>query len=110
MIARTAYVQLGYSLLLLAGCVAGMGLLYCVPPLLALFAHAVPRVLGLATWMMMAIAFQPTLRRYGRSPLWGLALPGIAVFYLAATVASAVAYYAGRGGNWKDRVYPQGLG
>lgn len=109
MIARTAYVQLGHSLLLLAGCVAGMCLLYCAPPGLALFAHGWARVVGGASWVMMAMAFQPTLRRYGRSPLWGLALPGIALFYVCATVASAVAYYTGRGGNWKSRVYPQGL-
>lgn len=107
MIARTAYVQLGHSLVLLAGCVAGMGILYCAPPALALFAHGWARVLGAACWLMMALAFQPTLRRYRCSPLWGAALPAIALFYVCATVASAVAYYAGRGGNWKSRVYPQ---
>jgi hopene-associated glycosyltransferase HpnB len=106
MIARTAYVQLGHSPWLLAGCVAGMGLLYCAPPLLAVFAHGVARLPGTAAWLMMAGAFQPTLRRYRRSPLWGLALPGIALFYVGATLASAFAFYAGRGGNWKSRVYP----
>jgi hypothetical protein len=106
MIARTAYVQLGYSLVLLAGCVAGMALLYCAPPVFALFAHGLARVVGAAAWLLMAGAFQPTLRRYGRSPLWGLALPLIALFYVGATVASAIRHYAGRGGGWKDRVYP----
>lgn len=106
MIARTAYVQLGYSPLLLLGCVAGMGLVFCAAPLLAIFVHGVPRVLGAVAWLMSAAAFQPTLRRYGCSPLWGLALPAIALFYLGATVASAVRHYAGRGGGWKERVYP----
>jgi hopene-associated glycosyltransferase HpnB len=107
MIARTAYVQLGYSAWMLLGCVAGMGLVFCAPPLLALFAHGVARWLGVAAWAIMAATFQPTLRRYGRSPLWGVALPAISAFYLGATIASAVWHYAGRGGAWKNRVYPE---
>jgi hopene-associated glycosyltransferase HpnB len=106
MIARTAYVQLGNSPMLLLGCVAAMGIIYCAPPLLTLFAHGLPQVLGVLSWLMMAIAFQPTLCRYHRSPLWGLALPCIGLFYLCATVASALRHYAGRGGGWKHRVYP----
>ena len=107
MIARTAYVQLGHSPWMLLGCVAGMGVLYGVPPLLGVFAHGVARVLALAAWLMMALAFQPTLRRYRCSPLWGIALPGISGFYLCATMASALLHYAGRGGQWKNRVYQQ---
>lgn len=106
MIARTAFVQLRYSPVLLLGCVAGMGLLYCAPPVLALSAHGLGRIGGAAAWLLMAGAFQPTLRRYGRSPLWGLALPLIGLFYVGATVASALRHSAGRGGGWKDRVYP----
>ena len=110
MIARTAYEQLHRSPLMLLGCVAGMALLYCVPVLLALLAHGAARWAAIAAWLLMAICFQPTLRRYGRSPLWGLALPGIAVFYICATVDSAVRHYRARGGGWKDRVYPEGRG
>ncbi len=105
MIARTAYVQLGHSPLVLSGCVAGMGLIYCAPPLLAVFAHGLPRLMGLFCWVTMALAFQPTLRRYSLSPLWGVALPCISLFYLCATVASALRHYAGRGSGWKNRVY-----
>ena len=52
---------------------------------------------------MMALAFQPTLRFYRRSPLWGLALPAIAAFYAGCTFASALAHWRGRGGMWKGR-------
>jgi hopene-associated glycosyltransferase HpnB len=107
MIARTAYVQLNHSPLLLAGCALGMALLYLAAPLLTLAAHGPARGLALATWLLMALSFQPTLRRYHRSPLWGLALPAIGLFYLCATIASALRHYAGRGGGWKNRVYPQ---
>ncbi len=107
MIARTAYEQLGRSLLMLLGCVAGMALLYFAPVVMALFAPGAARWCGIAAWLTMAVCFQPTLRRYGRSVLWGPALPGIALFYLCATVDSAVRHYTGRGGGWKERVYPE---
>ncbi|MDR3723976.1 MAG: glycosyltransferase [Terracidiphilus sp.] len=110
MIARTAFVQLHHSLLSLAGCILGMSLLYLVPPALALFAFgsacAIPRFAALAAWLLMSALFQPTLRSYRSSPLWGFALPLIALFYLCATIASAYRHYAGRGGNWKARTYP----
>ena len=105
MIARTAYEQLGNSPLLLLGCIAGMSAVFLAPPFVAFFAVGFSRLAGLAAWLMMALAFQPTLRRYRRSPLWGAALPLIALFYLGATIASAARHYAGRGGAWKDRVY-----
>jgi hopene-associated glycosyltransferase HpnB len=107
MIARTAYEQLRNSPLVLLGCIAGMGVLYCAPPLLAMFAHGPARLAGVASWLMMAVAFQPTLRHYRCSPLWGVALPGIAIFYLSATISSALRRHTGRGGGWKNRVYPE---
>ena len=107
MIARTAYVQLRHSLLLLLGCVLSMSLIYLAPPSLALCAHGAARWIGLLAWLLMALSFQPTLRRYRQSPLWGAALPLIALFYLCATMGSAVRHYGGRGGGWKNRVYPE---
>ena len=46
MVARSAYAQLHYSPLLLAGTVAGMALTYLAPPLLALFASGTAQILG----------------------------------------------------------------
>ncbi len=107
MIARTAYVQLRYSPALLVGTVAGLLLLYAAPVVLTVAGRGRARWLGLGGWAMMAALFQPTLRHYRRSWLWGPALPAIAGFYLAATVASAVRHHRGQGGGWKGRVYPQ---
>lgn len=106
MVARTAYVQLEHSPLLLCGTVAGMALMYLCPMILTLFARGNSRYLGAASWIMPALAFQPTLKRYRQSPLWGFALPAIALFYMGATVGSAVLHYSGKGGRWKGRVYP----
>ena len=107
MIARTAFEQLHHSFLMVLGCIIGISIVFCAPPLLAALAHGLPRLLGLLSWMMMALAFQPTLRRYCRTPLWGFVLPCISLFYLCATLASAFQYYAGRGGAWKSRIYPE---
>jgi hopene-associated glycosyltransferase HpnB len=103
MVSRSAYAQLDYSPLLLAGTVAGMAITYLVPALLALFGHGLAQAAGLATWLLMAIAFQPMLRFYRVSPLWGLALPAIAAAYTVFTVQSALAVWRGRGGQWKGR-------
>jgi hopene-associated glycosyltransferase HpnB len=103
MIARTAYTQLRYSPLILAGTVLGLILTYLAPPLLALTAHGAAAALGAITWLLMTICFVPITRVYRRSAAWGLALPAIATFYLCATVGSAWQHWRGRGGTWKDR-------
>ena len=62
-----------------------------------------PGFIGAFVWAMMALSFQPILRLYGRSPMWGVILPIIALFYLGFTVDSAVQHWLGRGGAWKGR-------
>lgn len=103
MVARTAYFQLRESPLLLAATVLGMGVVYLAPPVLACLARGAAQILGLAAWAMMTVAYQPTLRFYRRSWVWGLALPGIALAYLLFTLDSAWQHWRGRGGMWKGR-------
>ena len=104
MVSRSAYAQLQYSPLLLAGTVVGMALTYLAPPVLALFASGPARWLGLLAWGLMAVSFVPTLRLYGRSVVWGLALPAIALCYMLFTLNSALQFARGKGGLWKGRV------
>jgi hopene-associated glycosyltransferase HpnB len=103
MVARSAYAQLRYSPLLLAGTFVGMTASYIAAPMLAIFGSYPSWAFGVAAWILMAIAFQPTLRLYRSSPLWGLALPLIAAAYLVFTVDSAYQHWRGRGGMWKGR-------
>ena len=103
MVARSAYAQLRYSPLLLAGTVIGLALTYLAPVALTFFASGVAQFLGIFTWLLMAFAFRPTLRFYGLSAWWGLALPAIAAIYMAFTVDSAYQHARGRGGMWKGR-------
>ncbi|HWD67906.1 MAG TPA: glycosyltransferase [Caulobacteraceae bacterium] len=103
MISRSAYAQLNYSPLVLIGALAGLFVTYLAAPLIAIFAPNPWRWAGVAAWLLMALSFQPTLRFYRRSPLWGLALPAIAALYTAFTLQSAIDVWRGRGGAWKGR-------
>ena len=62
-----------------------------------------------AAFLLAAVSYLPTLRRYGLTPLWALTLPLIASFYMAATLGSALAHWNGRGANWKNRAYGTGI-
>ncbi|MGA3001131.1 MAG: glycosyltransferase [Acetobacteraceae bacterium] len=108
MIARSAYAQLHFSPILLAGTTLAMALVWLVPPLAAIFGHGLARFLGLLTWFMFAAAYLPTLVRFRRSLLWAACLPVIALFYMAATIGSAVNYHHGTGVVWKGRAYGGG--
>ncbi len=104
MVSRTAFAQLHHSVLLLLGTIAGMGVIYVAPPLLILTHNPLAAICGLAAWILMTLAYAPTLRFYGRSVALAPLLPLVALFYVAATMESALSYWTGRGGMWKDRV------
>jgi hopene-associated glycosyltransferase HpnB len=103
MISRTAFFQLRHSGWLLMATVLGMVITYLAPPVLLLFGGWAA-ILGGAAWLLMSVAFWPTLRFFSRSPVWAPLLPLIALFYTGATIHSAVRYWQGRGGEWKGRV------
>jgi hopene-associated glycosyltransferase HpnB len=105
MISRTAFTQLRYSALLLLLTVVALALIWLGPPWEALFGGGWRSYCGTAACLLAAITFVPTLQRYRRNKLWALALPLIALFYMAATIASALNYWRGRGANWKNRAY-----
>jgi hopene-associated glycosyltransferase HpnB len=104
MISRTAFAQLHHSTLLLLGTILGMAVIYLAPPLLIFTHNSFAAFLGLAAWVLMTLAYAPALRFYGRSVAWAPLLPLGALFYMSATIESAISYWTGRGGMWKDRV------
>ncbi len=105
MVARTAYEQLRRSPLALAGTLMGMAMVYLVPPLAAVSGDAVAAAFGIAAWLLMIAAYQPTLRLYGLPPWHGLLLPLAALFYTLMTMDSARRQWRGQGGAWKGRSY-----
>lgn len=103
MVSRSAYAQLRYSPLLLAGTLLGMALTYWAPPLIAIFGHGTARAMAAGAFTLMTISFWPILRFYGLTALWAPALPAIATGYMAFTLSSALQHISGRGGRWKGR-------
>lgn len=109
MVSRSAYAQLRHQPALLAGTVAGLVLVYLVPPaaLLGGLAAGRPAVAwagGLA-WLLMTATYLPMLRYYRQPPALAPLLPLTALLYLLMTVDSAVQHYRGRGASWKGRTY-----
>jgi hypothetical protein len=111
MITRSAFFQLKYSPLLLIGTILGLALVWFAAPLAILFGGfgSWRFFLGLATYGLGVLSFFPTLTRYNQPRYIALALPGIAAFYMAATIASAVQYWRGQGAKWKNRAYGEAL-
>jgi hopene-associated glycosyltransferase HpnB len=103
MVSRSAYAQLDYSPLKLAGTLLGLILVYIAPVMTALFSWEAVQLTGWLAWLIMALMFQPILRFYRLSPLWGIALPLIGAFYVGFTLDSAIQHWSGRGGMWKGR-------
>ena len=105
MISRCAFSELRCSWLRLVLAMTAMLVVFVAPAGIVVAADAPAAAVAGLAWLAMAIALQPTLRLYARSPLWGLALPAIALVYVAFTIDSAIAHARGRGGGWKGRVY-----
>jgi hopene-associated glycosyltransferase HpnB len=116
MIARSAYTQLRYSPMLLAGTIVGLLLLYAAPPTGAIVwlaaaasgghsgtATVLAGAAGLGAWALMTVSYLPMLRFYRLSPLRGPLLPLIALLYAAMTVDSARRHYSGRTVSWRGR-------
>ena len=103
MIARSAFAQLGYSAAMLALTLLLLGIAYLAPPLLLFSTSALAALSGAIAWAIMTLVFLPTLKAYEGPWVAALLLPAICLFYAAATIASAVLFWRGRGGYWKGR-------
>lgn len=106
MVARTAYTQLNYSMVLLLLCTVIMLSMFWLAP----FAFLLPPdpktyMISLIACSAMYYAYKPTLNYYRRSPLWIFTLPFTGTLYLAMTWTSAIRYWRGERARWKDRHY-----
>jgi hopene-associated glycosyltransferase HpnB len=105
MVSRTAFTQLRYSTLLLLLTLIGLALVWLFPIWAIVHDHGHHFDYGVAAFTLAAVSYLPTLARYGQSKLFALTLPLIALFYMAATIGSALNHWLGRGASWKKRAY-----
>jgi hopene-associated glycosyltransferase HpnB len=107
MVCRTAFVQLNHSALNLLGTIIGMLFIYLIPIASILIGFLSNNIellaLGLAGWVMMVVAYTPTLRLYSR-PIWeACLLPLAALLFSTMTIDSARKYWVGNAPTWKGR-------
>ena len=103
MISRTAFNQLRHSLLLLIACIVGMALTFVAPLALVWTKDKLTGWIAVAACVAMFTSYLPVLRLYKVNPLSAVTLPFAAIFYVYATIHSAIKYWRGRGGEWKGR-------
>jgi len=108
MVARSAYSQLRYSPLLLAGCVLGLAYMFFLPVALVWFAGGALRLLGIVAYLAMVRTYLPMNLYLGAGAGWSLLLPVAAALYTAMTISSAWRHHAGAGAAWKGRAYKAG--
>jgi hopene-associated glycosyltransferase HpnB len=105
MISRSAFTQLHHSAFFLSATLLGLALVYLLPVALLFTARRWPIALGSLALLMMAMTYSGMVRFYRLNPLWGFSLPLVAIFYMGATLHSAVKFWCGQGGEWKGRWY-----
>ncbi len=105
MVARTAFTQLRYSVVLLLLTSAIMVLVYFVPIVILVTSSGLARYLAVGALLGMLLTYLPTLNFYHRSKIWAFSLPLIGLLYLAMTWHSALRYWKGVRSQWKSRVY-----
>lgn len=109
MVTRSAFTQLRHSATALAGTVAGLVLVFVVPPVgvaIGLATHSpVAASTAGAAWALMGGTYLPMQRYHGLGAWWAVTLPMAAALYLAMTVDSARRHWTGRGAAWKGRSY-----
>jgi hopene-associated glycosyltransferase HpnB len=105
MVARSAFTQLRYSNLLLL-LTTGLMLLVFWVPIVAMFSGD-PKSFGagLLAFALLTSLYCPTLRFYGLSGAWSIAMPVIALLFLLMTWSSAFRYWLGWRSSWKGRTY-----
>ena len=105
MVARTAFCQLRYSAVLLAGTTAIMLAIFWLPVVGLFFPAALAKIFSSCALVAMILSYLPTLKFYDQSKGWALALPLVATLYLAMTWSSAIRFWVGTGLRWKGRFY-----
>ena len=105
MVARTAFTQLRYSPVLLAGTTMLMLVCFWAPWIAIICGKKSTRLAGIAGAVAMSASYHPMIRFY-RLPWWRtLTLSGASFLYLLMTWSSALRYWKGQRSEWKGRVY-----
>jgi hopene-associated glycosyltransferase HpnB len=113
MVSRSAFTQLRYSTALLLVTTALMLVVLLAPVVGVAVAPfhggTALALLAGAAWLAMGFAYLPMVRFYRLGIGWALTLPLAAALFLAMTWSSALGYWRGSHGGWKNRRYDRSL-
>lgn len=120
MVRRTAFTELKYSWLRLAGALLGLGLMFAVPllwmlaglgllvaglsgsPGLVAILGLFVLVKGLFAYALMTLVYRPAVGFYELPRAWAWTLPVAGLLYAGMTLDSAVRHLLGLGPGWRD--------
>jgi hopene-associated glycosyltransferase HpnB len=105
MVARTAFTQLRYSLLLLLLTTLLMVLVFWCPVLGLAHRSLIVRTASWLGLVSMWAAYLPVVRFYRQTSFLVITLPVVASLYLLMTWSSAIRYWRGQRSMWKGRSY-----
>ena len=105
MVARTAFTQLHYSVLLLLLCTALMLLGYVAPLLALLLGDMTAKAWAMVALCLLYVSYLPTIKYYELPIWWTFTLPIASAMFLAMTWTSALRYLRGERSRWKNRSY-----
>lgn len=106
MVARSAFAQLKYSWLMLAGTMLGLSILF-IAPIIGIYVFIITAngacslmLPSIIAFLAMAVTYLPILNFYKLGVWRAFTLPFCGTIYLAMTVSSAINHVAGRS-NWR---------
>jgi hopene-associated glycosyltransferase HpnB len=105
MVARTAFTQLRYSVLLLLLTTFLMILVFWCPAFGLAHRSITARAASWLGIVSMWAAYLPVVRFYRQTPFLLITLPVVASLYLLMTWSSAIRYWSGQRSMWKGRRY-----
>jgi len=105
MVARTAYTQLRYSIVLLLLCTFLLFIAFILPFIALAYGSQTSVLLSIVTFAIIWGTYIPVNRYYSLNIFWLFTLPIAGIIYLLMTWSSAIRHWNGRSAVWKDRIY-----
>ncbi|MEC9248752.1 MAG: glycosyltransferase [Pseudomonadota bacterium] len=105
MVARTAYTQLHYSIILLLISSFTLLIIFIAPLTGLVSGDPLTTIISIVSVGMMSLSFRPIIGFYRLSVFWCLTLPLSTTLFLMMTWTSAFRFWTGQRSHWKDRVY-----